>query len=482
MGVLEEVEPKRVFHYFEEICAIPHGSGNTKKISDYLVAFAKKRNLAYRQDAMGNVIIRKDPSKGYETAPAVILQGHMDMVVVKEEDCNKDLSTEGLDLAVCGDLIQACGTSLGGDDGIAVAFALALLADDEIPHPPLEVVITVDEELGMLGADFMDVSDLTGRMLLNIDSEEEGIFTVSCAGGVTTDGHLPYETEVMEGCAVTLQLSELTGGHSGIEIGKGRANAIKLLGRLLFALLPDGKMRLCTISGGAKDNAIADAARATFIVPAPAVEETRQQMHRLFAELQTEYRVTDPEMDLKITVQEVKQCQVFTRQATERTVLMLTLFPDGVQRMNPELKDHVQTSLNLGILTMSDGEVTLTDCVRSESDEEKDYLVAKLSALMGLLGGTLTRTGNYPGWSYRADSRLRAVMTGVYRDLYQKEPIIEGVHAGLECGIFASRLENLDALSFGPQINQIHTTHETLSISSTQRTWALLLGTLQALK
>ncbi len=480
--MLEDVEPKNVFHFFEEITQIPRGSYNVRKINDYLVAFARERGLKFRSDEYCNVIIWKDGSPGYEDADPVIIQGHMDMVAVKEDTCLKDLTVEGVDLTVDGDLISAEGTSLGGDDGIAVAYALAILDDDTIAHPPLEVVITSDEESGMIGADFLDVSDLKGHTLLNIDSEDEGIFTVSCAGGATAILHLPVKTKEMELAAVEFYLNGFTGGHSGTEIDKGRANSNIALGQLLIALAKQTDMRLVTIHGGEKDNAIPTCAGAMVAVPEEQVEQVQQILQEGFDQLKLEFQTTDPDMELTVTADDSLMRPVFTKQSTRNAIALLCNVPNGVQRMNPEMEHMVQTSLNLGIMRTMEGEIQLSFAVRSACEFERQYMIDKLQYLVEAFGGSIEVMGAYPGWEYRADSPIRDTMIRVYKDQYGEDPVVEGVHAGLECGMFADKIRDLDAISFGPQMYHVHTPKESLSISSTARTWQLLLDTLAALK
>ena len=489
MGVLSALEPAKVFQFFEEICSIPHGSGNVEQISNYLVDFAKERGLKYRQDEKYNVVIWKDGSKGYEDSEPVILQGHMDMVAVKTADCPKDMDKDGLDLEVNGDLISAKGTSLGGDDGIAVAYSLAILDDPDMPHPPLEVIITTDEEIGMLGAAYMDVSDIKGRLFLNMDSEDEGIFTVSCAGGATVTCRFPYERENVQAAVMRVSLDGFSGGHSGVEIDKGRANANVVMGRLLYGVMND--VRLISINGGEKDNAIALSCQAEIAVPADKAEEVKNKMQETFAIVAEEYKVTDPNAALHVEAGDADKAdgtaqstdvQALTAKDTAAVIQALLHMPYGIQRMNPEIEGLVQTSLNLGILRTNETSVDLSYTVRSASEHEKQFLIDKMDALAVLLGGTTEISGPYPGWEYRADSRLRDVLVDTYRELYGKDPVVEGIHAGLECGLFASKMGDIDAVSLGPQMEGIHTVNEVLSISSVQRTWELVTKALAALK
>ena len=476
MSVLGELQPNKVFQYFEEICAIPHGSRNLQQISDYLVDFAKAHGLKYRQDEDLNVIIWKDGSKGYEDSDPVILQGHMDMVAVKESDCDKDMEKEGLDLEIDGDYILAKGTSLGGDDGIAVAYTLAVLDDEEMAHPPIEAIFTVNEEIGMLGAATIDVSDLKGRLFMNMDSEDEGVFTVSCAGGASVICKIPYETETVNASVIEIKMDGFTGGHSGVEIIKGRMNANCAMARVLLSLFNEVEMQLVSVNGGEKDNAIAKFSEASVAVLPEEVEEAKQIIENTFAQIKEEYKVIDPGARLTVNVKETADVETFTEDTTFAVVTAMVHMPNGVQRMNPEIEGLVQTSLNMGILITKDSEVQMTFAVRSSSETEKQYLIAQLTSLSETLGGEIEIVGPYPGWEYKADSRLREVMVEAYKDLYNgEEPVVEGIHAGLECGILSTKIPNLDCVSIGPNIYEIHTTEEHMSISSVQRMWNYLV-------
>lgn len=478
MGILSNLEPKRVFEIFEEMCAIPHGSTNTKAISDWCVAFGEKLGLEHYQDEANNVILIAPATPGYEDAPAVILQGHVDMVCEKEAGCAKDMDKEGLDLFVDGDLVGAKGTTLGGDDGIAVAMALAILDAKDIPHPRLEAVFTVDEEIGMLGAVSMDVSPLKGRQLLNLDSEEEGVFTVSCAGGNVTTCLLPIARAPFQGSALTITISGLQGGHSGTEIHKGRANANMLMGRLLQAVAAATEMRIVAVNGGLKDNAIPIKTQAQVLVAdAAAAKATAQEMGACFA---AEYRVTDP--NVAVSVEDAGEGEAMDAASTKKVLCMLTCLPNGVQVMSADIAGLVQTSLNLGILTTEDSVVRASFCVRSSVDSQKEMLKARLSSLMEQLGGSVEFFGEYSGWEYLADSPLRDRLVAVFREQYSREPRIEAIHAGVECGIFAGKLPGLDCVSIGPDLFEIHTPRERMSISSVQRLWNFVLEVLKRSK
>ena len=479
MAVLDQLEPKNVFRFFEEMCAIPHGSYNTKAVSDWCVAFAKARGLEHYQDEMNNVILIKEASAGYEEAEPVILQGHLDMVCEKAPGCEKDMAREGLDLAVEGDYIYAEGTTLGGDDGIAVAMALAALDDDSLPHPRLEVILTTEEEVGMDGAMALDVSPIRGRKMLNLDSEAEGIFTVSCAGGSMAACGLPVARAPFGGDILRVQVEGLTGGHSGAEIHKGRANASMLLGQLLLAMAAETELRLVSADGGLKDNAIPVAAEA--VVAAADGRKAKAAAERMAACFQVEYRRSDPM--LTVTAEETAAAWLpMDAASTERTLCLLACAPNGVQTMSQDIHGLVQTSLNLGILKTEENAVTASFCIRSSVDSEKEMLKDRLACLLAQLGGRVSFSGEYPGWAYRPDSPLRELMTEVYREQYGREPKVEAIHAGLECGLLAGKLPGLDCVSIGPDLLEIHTPREKMSISSVQRVWAFVREVLKRSK
>ncbi|MBQ9458832.1 MAG: aminoacyl-histidine dipeptidase [Oscillospiraceae bacterium] len=478
MPVLDQLEPKKVFSFFEQLCAIPHGSGNTKAASDWIARFAKERGLWYLQDSSDNVIVKKPASSGYENAAPVILQGHIDMVCEKSADCAKDMAREGLELAVDGDVIYAKGTTLGGDDGIAVAMLLAVLDDDKLAHPPIEAVFTSDEEVGLLGAAALDASALQGRRLINLDSENEGIFTVSCAGGARANCRIPVAREAFAGSTLRITVDGLRGGHSGAEIDKGRANSSKLLGRVLWTLKEKCDYRLCSVRGGMADNAIPVLSEAVLAGDEAAARAVAQELERTF---RAEYRKTDPDIAVR-----VERCESalapMDRAGTENAVCFLHCCANGIFAMSADIEGLVQTSLNLGILNTEEDCVKASFSVRSSIDSQKQMLLDMLRCLTERLGGGMGVTGDYPGWAYRAESPLRDLMAKVYTEQYGKQPKIEAIHAGLECGLFAGKLDGLDCVSLGPDMEAIHTPGEKLHIASTRRTWELLVETLRQMK
>ncbi len=484
MRVLENLEPKKVFYYFEEICQIPHGSGNLDRISGYLEQFAKDRGLFHIRDKANNVIIVKEATAGYEKTEPVILQGHMDMVAVKTSECDLDLQKDALRLKTEGDFVFAEETSLGGDDGIAVAYILALLDSDEIPHPRIEAVITTDEEVGMDGAVAIDLSMLTAKRMLNIDSEEEGILLTSCAGGLRTDCHLPVTLTDRPADTVCLNLNVggLTGGHSGTEINKERGNAIKLLGVTLQQLLGHLELNIVNIAGGEKDNAIPIAAHAVVCVKKDKQKTLEAEVARIAEETKKEFQSKEKNLCIGIASCDTCKEQMFDNESTGRIAGFLTTMPNGVMAMSADIEGLVETSLNAGVMKCVYGaqkEVVVSLAVRSAIETAKEKLKLQLDTLTKVFGGYTEAHGDYPGWQYNPDSRLRADMVRIYKEMFGQEVKVEALHAGLECGVMISKIPGLDCVSFGPDIFDIHTTQERLSISSTARMWDYLLEILK---
>ena len=479
MSSITSLEPRIVWEQFDAITRVPRPSKKEGRIIDFLVDFAKQHNIEYSKDAIGNVVMRKPATPGMEERAAVILQSHMDMVCETAPDCTKDMTREGLDLFVDGDTIGARGTTLGGDDGIAVAMALAILAADNIPHPPLEVVITVDEETGMLGAAALDASVLKGRTMLNLDSEDEGVLTVSCAGGNVSVCTLPVTRAPFSGTALTVTVGGLLGGHSGAEIDKGRGNANLLMGRVLYAVGARTPLRLVSVAGGLKDNAIPRESRAVIAVADAAAAQAA--IADMDAALRHEYAAADPDVSVRVDAAQAQQPPMDVA-STQRAVCMLCCLPNGIQAMSRDIPGLVQTSLNLGILTTDADTVQASFCVRSSVSTQKEMLVARLRCLMAQLGGTVTVSGDYPAWEYRKDSPLRERMIAVFREQYGRDPKVEAIHAGVECGLFAGKLPGLDCVSFGPDLTEIHTCRERMHIASVQRVWRYTLEVLRRCK
>lgn len=482
MGSISHLEPKAVFTYFEEMCQIPHGSGNLQQISDYLVEFAKKNNLEYIQDEALNVIMKKPASAGYENYPPVIIQGHMDMVAVKKPDCEIDLKTEGLNVTTDGKFVWAEGTSLGGDDGIAVAYAMAILASDDIKHPALEVVITTDEEVGMDGAIALDGSNLQGRRMLNIDSEVEGDLLVSCAGGMRVSCHLPIEREKKTGLMYRLTIDGLQGGHSGVEIHKERGNANCILGRILYELENATDVQVIRANGGLADNAIPRSAVLECMISEASKELFVSTVIELETAIKQELLTKDKEFNVEIKSLGKGEADVLDKAGTLKMAYLLMSVPNGVCAYSADIDGLVQTSLNLGILNLTEEELLLQFAVRSSLESEKHVLGQKLEVATKLVGGYTVISGEYPGWAYKEDSYLREHMKKIYADMFDKDLNIVAIHAGLECGLFAGKLEGLDCVSFGPNLYDIHTTEERMEVASVQRTWDFILKVLETMK
>ena len=474
MSVLGNLEPKSVFGYFEDICSIPHGSGNMNKISQYCVDFAKEHQLEYMVDEMKNVIIIKEATPGYENAEPIILQGHLDMVCEKRPDKEKDFLTEGLDLCTDGKLIWADGTTLGGDDGIAVAYCLALLAAKDLQHPRLEVVLTVDEETGLYGAEAIDLSMLKGKKLINLDSEEEGVFTVGCAGGVTLTCDIPVFTEDVEGEVYELKVTGLLGGHSGVEIHKGRGNSNVILGRVLLAIGQKMGLDIIKMEGGYKDNAIPRHSVAQVLIPAEEGAKFEALVKEQEAVLKNELHASDAGIRLELTAKGEGNVEVLDATSKITALHALNNIPNGIQAYSMDMEGLVETSLNMGIMSMDGENLKMSFAVRSSIESAKQYLTDKVLIFVDMLGGSCELKGDYPGWAYNPESDLRETFVKVYREMYESEPVVEAIHAGLECGLFTKKIEDLDSISVGPNMHNVHTSEETLEVDSVQRTWGFL--------
>lgn len=475
---LAGLEPASVFGFFEELCGIPHGSHNTKAISDHLAAFAEENGIRYIQDAANNIILFGEGTCGMENHAPVILQGHMDMVCEKDADCPLDMAVDGLDITHNQTAVFAKGTTLGGDDGIAVAFAMALLTDKSIPHPPLEVIITVDEEVGMLGAAAIDLHMLQGRTLINLDSEEEGIFTVSCAGGARATISLNVARRAVYGPCIRLSVDGLQGGHSGADIHKNRANANKVMGEFMSRIRKLMPLCLTSYSGGSKDNAIPRSCSATVVAMGIQLERINTIAQELQAEIRQNY--DEPEAVVQAFDVDALGGNSLTTEDTSKVIALLCAAPNGVQSYSQDIEGLVQTSLNLGIVKLGD-RFSATFSVRSSVNQEKEELLEQLKKLCDFHGGSYSQMGEYPAWEYRKDSPLRDTMVSVYTEMFGQEPQVLAIHAGLECGLLSEKLPGLDCVSIGPQMHDIHTSREQLEIASTKRTWEFLLAVLKTL-
>ena len=482
MRVLENLQPERVFYYFEEIAKIPHGSGNTKQISDYLAAFAKEHNLEYYQDEINNVIMVKEATAGYEESEAVIIQGHMDMVCEKESDCDIDFEKDGLELYVEDGFVKAKGTTLGGDDGIAVAYGLALMEATDLEHPRLELVITVDEETGMDGAYGIDLSMLKGKKMLNIDSDEEGIFLTSCAGGTSVEATIPVKRNTEEGMVLYVKVDGLFGGHSGAEIHKERGNASILMGRVLNNIAKEVPFGIITLAGGLKNNAIPRECNASILVPEEAVVRVEEIIAENSEIFKKEFFSSDAGVQVTSVRGEVQKADILDFVSLNKVLCYLRMVPNGVQHMSQAIPGLVETSLNLGIMELKEDVFVTDTSIRSSVGSRKEDLRDKMVNIIEIVGGEAEVVGDYPAWEYKAESKLREEIAASYKAVYGKEPEFTAIHAGLECGILSEKIADLDCVSFGPQNFDIHTPQERLNIASTERVWNFLVEYLKQAK
>lgn len=497
MGVLSDLEPKKVFEFFEIISSVPRGSSNTKAVSDLVVLFAKERSLEYYQDELNNVIIKKPASVGYENHEPVIIQGHLDMVCAKNNNTRIDMEKQPITLLYDDEYVFADDTTLGADDGIAVAMALAVLDSDDLKHPPIEAVFTVDEETGMEGAHAIDGSLLKGRRLLNIDSEEEGIFTCGCAGGCRINAELEVKRicddygkrvtsdELLKYSHYELVLEGLLGGHSGVDIDKHRCSANHKLGSLLFEINRECPLLLEHITGGFFDNVIANKASACIAISPEAEKDFPDIIEEINSRLLEEYKEDDPGIILKANkIEEINlkfDNEPLDRISTDRILSSIYYLPQGIAKMSDTMPGLVQTSSNLGIIRLERNCFKYSVSVRSSIKAEKLELAEEICDLTDTLDGKSSIHGEYPGWEFKAASKLRESCIEVYREQYGREPEVVAIHAGLECGLFIEKLEGLDAISFGPDILDIHTPEERLSIASTRRVWIMLTRLLERL-
>lgn len=473
MKILEGIKPEKVFKYFEEISAIPRGSKNTDKIRDYCEDFAKKRNLKYISDNIGNIVIFK-PANNSQSVEPVIIQGHLDMVWEKNESSKINFETDGIELVVDGDFIRANGTTLGADDGIAVAMGLALLDSEEITHPPLEVLFTADEEVGMTGAEGLDASFLKGKKMINLDSEAEDVLWVSCAGGVRADIVFNADFEQNNKDSFEIIICGLHGGHSGAEIHKGYANANKIMGKVLSELAEKCSFAISSVNGGTMDNAITREC-SCIISSDNDIEEIMSEISEVMV---SGYLDTDPDISISVLPSN-KTAESMTYECTKSFINLLNELPNGVIAMSKEIDGLVETSLNLGKLRTENNTVSFVFSLRSGKDSEKEKLCDILSGICKNYPSESSFRSSYPAWEYKADSELRDTMKSVYREMYGKELNVTAIHAGLECGIFCGKIEGLDCVSLGPDMYDIHTPEERLSISSCQRVWEFLLRVLE---
>jgi len=474
-----QLKPESVFRYFEEIAAIPHGSQNMEAISEYCLKFANEHKLKAQRDDAGNVIIWKDGTAGYQEHAPVILQGHLDMVCQKTEDSTFDFARSGLQLFVEGDFLKATDTTLGADNGIAVAMILSVLADKTISHPPIEAVFTTDEEIGMIGAGKLDFTKLKGRRMINLDAEEQDVLTVSCAGGSDFRVNLNLKRETANGTKVTLFLRGLKGGHSGVEIHKGRVNGGILAGRVLHALGRRVDFHLLSINGGDKGNAIIPAATIEFVIS--DIGSFSASLEEILADIQKEISNREPSFKPEIVVGTTGEYTVFTKCAKEEIIHFLQTMPNGVLEMSAEIDGLVETSLNLGILQSTEQGLMAHITLRSNKQSALLYLEERLVSIATYHKWDYKVSGHYPTWEFKENSQLQSIYKATFLEQFGYEPAVTAIHAGLECGIFAYHLKDLDCIAVGPWMYDVHTVHERLSISSTRDMYTLLLSVLKKL-
>ncbi len=485
MGVLDNLQADGVFRYFEEITKIPHGSGNEAALAQYIVDFAKERNLAHSIDKAGNVVIKKEASAGYENAPGVIFQGHIDMVCEKLGSVEHDFTKDPLQLEIDGDFIRAKGTTLGADNGIAVAYMLAMLDKKDLQSPAIEAVFTTEEETGMGGAVAFDASDLKGKYFINMDSEEEGKFLISCCGGRRVRVNLPIKTEPKKAdeVAYTLQIRGLKGGHSGSDIHLQRANSNKLMGRVLQELCAkDVQYALVSVNGGRMDNAICRETEAVLTLTEAQAQKAANVISDMENLLKKEYRHTDADMIMTWEKSAKAVENVFTESVKQNCIATLLLIPYGVQTMSLDIEDLVESSSNIGVVETTETEMHFDSAVRSAVASRKELICNQIKAIADLAGATIESSNDYPGWVYDANSQLLKFLQEAYRATSGKEPELMALHAGVECGLFAEKIPGIDMVSLGPDMYDVHTPEERLSISSTIRTWEFLKEALKRMK
>lgn len=477
---LTSLNPSRVFYYFEKLCAIPRGSGNMNGISSFCMDFAKAHSLKAIRDDANNVIIFKNASAGYENSEPVILQGHLDMVCQKTADCDIDFEKDAITPYIDGNFIKAKGTTLGGDNGIAVAMIMAILESDTIEHPPIEALFTTDEEIGMIGAMALCTTPLKGKKMINIDAEEPQMLTVSCAGGSDFKITLPLKRETVSGKKIELTLKGLKGGHSGIEINSCRVNSNILAGRILNFAKSICDFEIISIDGGDKGNAIALCTTVSLVV-----RDDNEFIGKLNDYIETvKKEIADREENFAPSLKVTAEGEYDVLDSASRDTLIFTLLnaPNGVMEMSAVIDGLVETSLNLGILKTEADKITLHFTLRSNKQSALNFLEEKLSAFASHLGMTFEAFGHYPPWEFKNNSDMQKLYKEVYKEKFGAEPTVVAIHAGLECGVFASKIKDLDCIAIGPLLQDVHTVNEKLSISSTQEIFDLILNILKKCK
>lgn len=483
-STLEQLTKHPVFYHFAEISKIPRGSGNEKEISDFLVGFAKERNLEVIQDEALNVIIKKEATAGYENVPAIIIQGHMDMVCEKNQATVHDFEKDPIELRIIGDMLYANQTTLGADNGIAVAYAMALLDSKDIPHPALEVVITTEEETTMGGAFAVDSNHFEGKIFINIDSEEDHKLLVSSAGGAKAVETIPviWDEAPSNTDAYRLYVGGLKGGHSGMEIDKQRGNANKVLGRVLRDLSANIQFDISEVHGGLKTNAIPRESVATIVLRTEDVEKVEEILESWTRVLQEEMRAVDPDVHVTLTKLDEKVEKVFAKETQKQLISSLFLIPNGIQSMSMDIKGLVESSTNLGVIETLQDEIKLRNEVRSSVSSLKQHIADEIKCIAELVGATFEIESAYPEWPYNPNSQIRNLFEKVHQEKYNKDVEIFAVHAGIECSVFVQKMPELDAISFGPDIFNVHTPDEHISISSVVNNWGFFVDVMKGTK
>lgn len=477
MNKLVNLKPENVFKYFSELSSIPRGSGNMKDISLYCIEFAKKHGLKAVQDKYLNVVIYKKAAKGYENSEPIILQGHLDMVCQKDDGYFFDFSKDSLKLYTENGFLKAEGTTLGADNGIAVAMILAILEDDTLEHPPIEAVFTTDEEIGMLGAMKLDVSKLSSTKMINLDSEDEGIVTVSCAGGSDFFVSVPIAKKKSKGTEMRLIVKGLRGGHSGVEINSGRVNANVLIARILNRVRECKGFSLIRVDGGSKGNAIPLRSTANFLVDDP--EKTCDILNDYIKVIKNEIVAREPGFDAEIEILGENCYDVMTPEFSKKIIYVLMCAPNGVIEMSAEIKGLVESSLNMGILKTEEDKVTILFTLRSNKKSMLNFIEEKLKMFFSCVVCEIKTSGHYPPWEYKSDSYLQTIYSKEFEKKFGYKPTFEALHAGLECGVFASAIDKFDCISVGPQMYDVHTTKEKLDILSVEKVFDVLCNVLK---
>lgn len=471
---LTSLKPEKLWKHFSQILAIPHGSGNEKALAEHIINLARNWGLEARQDKVGNVVVRKPASPGKENAPGVVLQAHLDMVCEKNSEVSHDFLKDPIQAYVDGDWVRASGTTLGADNGIGLAACLAVLEDRTLVHGPLECLFTVDEETGLTGAFRLGKDMLTGKLLLNLDSEDEGTFTIGCAGGADSEISLPLERKKKKpGQVLLVKISGLRGGHSGLDINLGRGNALKLLARALSAASEKFKLELISFGGGSKRNAIPREAWALVGFDRKERKALVNFLKKEFEAIKSEYRVTEPELayDLRDSVDSDFP---LTGESQGRLLRLILALPHGVVSMHPQIAGLVETSSNLAIVHTEPKAARIICNTRSSVFTALEAVRLVIRACCQLAGARVNQPQGYPAWTPNLDSRLLKKMVEIYQNLFQKEPEVKAVHAGLECGIIGEKYAGMDMISFGPTIKYPHSPDERVSIISVERFWQFL--------